>query len=248
MPTNTNLTPQDLHLWCFNHTHPLRQEVTQAAKTYLNLQEKRLLLDTQNPALKTKLEARCLLRWILCQSHYLNCDPATIKLLINEHGKPYLDPKHQLHFNLSHNKESIVVALARQPVGIDVETCRANKKLARLATKILTPQERQLWEALPHNQQMLAFYQAWTRKEALVKCAGLALLPWLKKLPLYWQPHQPHWHDLPEKIGHTNYCGFEAQLEGNQLLCGILKGAKPTHLSIYEATPFAVTWFEAIKA
>ena len=42
----------------------------------------------------------------------------------NEHGKPFLADHPEIHFNISHCKNGIAVAVSDQPIGIDIESSR----------------------------------------------------------------------------------------------------------------------------
>ena len=89
-------------------------------------------------------------------------------------GKPYFLTG-DLHFSITHTKNTVFCALSDVPVGIDAEDL-TRKVNPSLAAKILSPAEFAQYEALEDaqakNQALLRF---WVLKEAEVKCSGLGL-------------------------------------------------------------------------
>jgi 4'-phosphopantetheinyl transferase len=118
-------------------------------------------------------------RWALRQvlSRYLN-EPATeIVLELGENEKPQLaDPSSGLRFNLSHSGDLALVAVApNREVGVDVEQIEPARDLLALAERALAPEAVAEIRATAPKEQPLAFYRAWTRHEARLKCLGLGL-------------------------------------------------------------------------
>lgn len=109
-----------------------------------------------------------LLKTIICR--YLKTPH--LKLDVNRYGKPFLQSEPQLHFNLSHSKHFACMAFASHPVGVDIEYIRK----IDLIENILSKSERQLINSLPADQQLAAFFQTWTTKEAYLKSLGIGLL------------------------------------------------------------------------
>ena len=146
------------------------------------LEQAQLLLSVEEQARKQRfvhstqqnyfLAARAALRTIL--SHYLATEPASLNLVINEHGKPYLADQ-TLAFNLTHSHQLALVAVSYSDVGIDVEY-QQPKSLLPIARRFFHTDEIAYLENLPQQQQLAAVYQMWTRKEAIVKCLGQGLL------------------------------------------------------------------------
>lgn len=108
--------------------------------------------------------------------HYLDLDPVQVKFIYTQQGKPYLDPAinpHGLVFNVSHSRDRILYAFGRDRIlGVDLEWIRPIPKLQQLANRFFTPQEATSLQAFPPNQQSLAFFRGWTRKEAFLKATG----------------------------------------------------------------------------
>jgi len=99
-------------------------------------------------------------------------DPRELRFSTGPHGKPAVEDAPGLHFSISYRSGCSAIAIARQPVGIDVESTRATVDTEAIAQRFFTPDE-QAWVAQADNQQ--AFYTLWARKEALVKAAGVGI-------------------------------------------------------------------------
>ncbi len=125
--------------------------------------------------------AHSALRSILAS--YLAVPPTTLHFRSGAQGKPYLAGHSQsrqhplpLHFNLAHSGEMALVACVwGQEVGVDVEEVRPMPDLAAIAARFFAPGERQALLALPPEEQTLAFFTCWTRKEAYMKAVGAGL-------------------------------------------------------------------------
>ena len=96
-------------------------------------------------------------------------------------GKPELT-NHALQFNVSHSHELAVYAFTlQQAVGIDVEYTEREVELLSLAKRFFADAEYQQLKRLPEEKQHLAFFHAWTRKEAFIKAVREGLSYPLKK-------------------------------------------------------------------
>jgi 4'-phosphopantetheinyl transferase len=91
------------------------------------------------------------------------------------HGRPEVTASTELHFSLSHTPGLVVVAVAADPVGADVESLsREPEALFDLLT-VLHRDEREAIKRLPENRQSRAFLSCWVRKEAYLKGRGIGL-------------------------------------------------------------------------
>jgi 4'-phosphopantetheinyl transferase len=117
---------------------------------------------------------RAMLRQLL--SGYLGVEPAAVQLETAAGGKPRLAGAHAgsgLQFNLSHSRGVVVVAVGvGRRVGVDVEFCRPDLDVERLARRFFSPAELEQLLGLPASQRPAAFYAGWTRKEAYLKARG----------------------------------------------------------------------------
>lgn len=127
------------------------------------------------------LLTRALARTVLAK--YLDVEPAALQFVQNEHGKPMLAataaPK--LHFNLSHTRGLVVLAVCRNAeLGVDVENVTRKAEILDLARRYFSPLEIQRLESVDGLAQRDQFFALWTLKEAWVKAKGLGL-----RLPLH---------------------------------------------------------------
>lgn len=97
-----------------------------------------------------------------------------------EHGRPSLLGS-EIDFSISHSGDMVALALlksadsgAGRAVGIDVEAFGGHD-IASLASVALTEAERNAMFSLAQADQQRCFLQYWTRKEALLKAAGVGL-------------------------------------------------------------------------
>lgn len=93
------------------------------------------------------------------------------EICIAPRGKPYFR-EGGLYFSITHTKRRVFCALSEKPVGIDAEETDRKVDL-RLADKILSPAERQAYEAAPDKRA--ALLRLWVLKEASAKLSGEGL-------------------------------------------------------------------------
>ncbi len=93
------------------------------------------------------------------------------EILVTDRGKPYF-ASGKLHFSISHTKHYVFCALSHTPVGIDAEEADRNIDL-RLSEKILSPFEKEQFDAAPDKRTALLTF--WVLKEARAKCTGTGL-------------------------------------------------------------------------
>ena len=87
----------------------------------------------------------------------------------NEYGKPYLKGEN-IHFNLSHSGDYVLLAIDEFEVGVDIEKISTIKQ--KVADKYFTLQENS-W--LKDNNENENFYYLWTGKESVIKAKGQGL-------------------------------------------------------------------------
>jgi 4'-phosphopantetheinyl transferase len=123
------------------------------------------------------VQGRLALRRIL--AHYTRVEPAALKFDYGSHGKPViagLKSGTTLHFNMSHSDGLALISVtALCPVGIDVERVRSLNDIADVAKRFFSPGEIGALNGAPDDQKFEAFFDLWTRKEALLKATGEGL-------------------------------------------------------------------------
>lgn len=93
------------------------------------------------------------------------------EIAVTERGKPYFKEDSR-YFSISHTKKRAFCVISDCPVGIDAEPIDRDINL-RLADKILSPRERQAFEASADRR--LTLLKLWVLKEAYVKATGEGL-------------------------------------------------------------------------
>ena len=114
----------------------------------------------------------------------LHMHPADLIFSKGEHGKPFLTQDAGMHFSLSYTKDAAVIALAEQPIGIDIEKVRPHRM--RFTKNLGTPHELSMLRAAPDD--LLLFYTFWTRKEAWLKLTGSGLTIPLTSFDVWEEP------------------------------------------------------------
>ncbi|MGM0589395.1 MAG: 4'-phosphopantetheinyl transferase family protein [Bacteroidota bacterium] len=95
-------------------------------------------------------------------------DPPQIEVLKEESGRPYIPLKDQtLQVGISHSRDTILVAISDQQIGIDLESVQRETD-DRLRNRILDPKER-------NELKSVETIRLWTIKEAVLKLRGTGL-------------------------------------------------------------------------
>jgi 4'-phosphopantetheinyl transferase len=122
------------------------------------------------------LQAHCAVRRILALQ--LGLHPRCLEFDTTAAGKPFLArPAQNLEFNLSHSGRHGLIGVAEdRSVGVDIEVRRPMSDLLEVALRVTTAREAKLLRQLPTDQIHSAFFDLWTRKEALLKALGRGFL------------------------------------------------------------------------
>jgi 4'-phosphopantetheinyl transferase len=175
-PAEIDLPTGEVHLWSARLEPP--EDLLRQFEGLLSEDERRRADRFRAGRLRNHYTAgRGTLRMLLAR--YLRNDPASFSLSYQPHGKPELNPPWNacgVEFNLSHSHELAVYAFTRgEEIGVDVEYIRPMPNAAELMKRFFSPEEVQQWQQMPALQQLAAFYQGWTRKEAWLKAVGSGL-------------------------------------------------------------------------
>jgi len=107
---------------------------------------------------------------------YLGQSPQSVQFQVTKYGKPFLDPAHALHFNVSHTDGLALLAFAqKRRVGIDVEKIRPQPDALKLAHRFFSAKEWKQLENLRAEELTAGFFRCWSRKEAYIKARGEGL-------------------------------------------------------------------------
>jgi 4'-phosphopantetheinyl transferase len=118
--------------------------------------------------------ARGNLREILAQR--LGCEPQEIQFSYGDRGKPYIKSfqnSEGIYFNLAHSQDLAIYAVScDREIGIDLEYINPKYDVDSIAERYFLPSEQKIIEKLCDRNKYLAFYRAWTLKEAYGKATG----------------------------------------------------------------------------
>jgi phosphopantetheinyl transferase len=109
-------------------------------------------------------------------SRYLNISPEYLHIQKTERGKPILRSHPEISFSLAHSRDLLVLAFARDPVGIDLEKKRTVRATA-IAKKFFSQHEEAFLRQSPEDH----FFYLWTAKEAALKADGCGLARGLRQ-------------------------------------------------------------------
>lgn len=147
---------------------------------------------------------------------YMGCAPQDVPLVTDRQGKPHLSEGAAgtgPSFNLSHagGRAALVTGPHGLALGIDIEPHRPVE--AALADRFFSAAERAELAALDAPAWRAGFFNAWTRKEALLKALGAGLSRPLDSFDVTLTPGAParlirlsgaladRWQLLPLEIG-----------------------------------------------
>ena len=168
---------------------------------------------------KRYVEIHARLRRVLGEN--VNAAPEHLRIHKAEYGKPFLVDYPDLAFNLSHTANKMVIVTAYHcDLGVDIEQCTPRKNLAALVDKCFAEEEKTFWQQLPQSQQLRAFYQFWTRKEAFVKATGRGIALGLNECVI--NPEKPlEWLRIPNAYGQAGDWLIQ-EIEMGGMVCGAI--------------------------
>jgi 4'-phosphopantetheinyl transferase len=98
--------------------------------------------------------------------------PLSVNFLSGPKGKPLLSTG-RIHFNVSHTRGLVAIAIAGCPVGVDVEPMRHVPDLMDLARIAFAPQmQAALFACQDETIRTRMFFRFWTLAEAYIKATG----------------------------------------------------------------------------
>ncbi len=180
----------DLWLWRINAAD---ETIRASRAAHLNADEAARAAAFTNDALRSRFElGRGRMREIL--AGYLGCAPRDVPLSTGPHGKPHLAegaPGKGPSFNMAHSGgwAALIAAPHGVTLGIDIEAERDVDP--EIAERYFSVQERAELDALPRDAWRAGFFNAWTRKEALLKALGSGLTRPLDSFDVTLTPGAP---------------------------------------------------------
>ncbi len=166
------LGDSETHVWFLDLIELQQQESELSALLSLDEQKRAAQFKFERDRLEYTI-TRGMLRLLL--GAYLQSEPQAFQFTYNPWGKPSLSTT-CLHFNVAHSHNFSMIAFnSTCSLGVDIEWIRPNFSIQNLTQSVLTDTEIQVLSGLPSSYQSLAFFQAWTRKEAYIKALGQGL-------------------------------------------------------------------------
>jgi 4'-phosphopantetheinyl transferase len=111
----------------------------------------------------------------LLLAHHLDLSAQALAFAAGPHGKPFAvvdGTPARVEFNVSHSAGRGLIALARGPVGVDIEFLGREADFHLVAKGVLTAAEQAALSQRAGAEQARLFYRLWTQKEALIKATG----------------------------------------------------------------------------
>ena len=154
---------KDIHVWKF--------PVLNAGLSLLTFPEQEIANRFRREADKNRfITGRKAIRLLL--SKYLSLRPTDIVITAEDGQKPCFNhPSSQIHFNISHSGDWVLIALGPDELGIDIEKMDPEFDFKNLLEEYLNETEKTFISGVP--DPVAAFYFLWTRKEALIKAWGM---------------------------------------------------------------------------
>lgn len=139
------------------------------------------------------IAGRAVLREIL--GEYLHARPEALRFSCSANGKPALAAEFastRVHFNLAHSEDLALVAVTRiGAIGVDVECIRPVKEMDELVARFFSRRETELFGKVRSDEKTAAFFNLWTRKEALLKATGEGITRSLSLVEVSFLPGEP---------------------------------------------------------
>lgn len=186
------LSPDEVHVWCAS----LDQPITQI----------QMLSETLSPDERMRAERfhfekdrshfvvnKGMLRTIL--GRYLSVEPDKLQFCYEKHGKPALadiSGNGRICFNSSRSGGLALYAFTRnREIGVDIEHIHDISEMGQIVERFFSKRERVVFRSLPESKKKEAFFNCWTRKEALVKAIGDGLYCSLDQFDVSLSPGEP---------------------------------------------------------
>jgi len=191
-PAGLRLGPAEVHVWRVN-LEPPDAVVSRLRSSLSDDERERAARFVFEPDRRHFTVAHGILRAILAR--YLRVNPATLVFETERAGKPHLAParpRRFLQFNLSHSRDLALVAVTGGcEIGVDLEWLNDVVDVHQVAAVVFSPLEIAVLNRLAMPETREAFFNGWTRKEAIVKALGAGLGYPVQRLTVSIAPPEP---------------------------------------------------------
>lgn len=122
-------------------------------------------------------------------SKFLNKHPEDIEFYYEQNLKPRVKAQNSnLHFNVTHSADRIMIAISSKPIGVDIEHVDEGFGFDQILDVTFNDQELEYIQN--SNNKSEAFYLLWTRKEAFLKATGKGIDDDLQNIPALTGVHE----------------------------------------------------------
>lgn len=112
--------------------------------------------------------SRTVLKFLLSKQTGLDVNEIVLDKYSNK--KPCLPSHPSIFFNVTHAGDYALIAIAKKPVGVDIEHVNKDFDYNEILSGIFNKSE--IDDVFSSNNKQRTFYKLWTRKEAIVKATG----------------------------------------------------------------------------
>lgn len=164
----------EVHVWCARLS-ALRQRSKEFARLLSKAERSKAEKHIRDSDRLVSVCSKGMLRTIL--GTYLSRHPNNLDFMFGPYGKPTLAGNPELSFNLAHSGDVILIAISGQGnnIGVDLEFRREIEEWRSLAARHFHPEEVAELFTMPPAEGLSAFFDCWTRKEAIAKALGMGL-------------------------------------------------------------------------
>ena len=210
-----------VHLWLATPEDMKRMSDLPSLARLLNLKEQQraasiIDIDKRNLYIGGRVGLRILL------NNYTGIDNSHLKLGYGERGKPgllnVLD-QGALEFNYTVSAGYAFYGFAwNRMLGVDLEVFPRTVDARAFAKRIMTQNERALWDAISLQEQNNAMLSCWTRKEAYGKLLGVGIRYRMNQANLFTRLDRDSWVTRVQGLfdNESNYldsvCGIQVSL------------------------------------
>ena len=163
------LAPGEVQIWCTR----VNEAAVASAAILLN-EEERARMERMRLGIARHefVVGRAMLRVLAGAASA--CGPREVTIGVGEHGKPRVEG---VEFSVAHSHGLVVLAVCREAaVGVDVEWAEREIEALEIARSTFAPGEvKRIEQAAEGAERARAFFEVWTRKEAIVKAHGQGL-------------------------------------------------------------------------
>ncbi|GGQ19311.1 4'-phosphopantetheinyl transferase family protein [Streptosporangium pseudovulgare] len=182
----------------------------------------------------------------LTAARLLDCDPVDLRIVRDcpdcrlPHGRPRVEHR-DLELAVSHSADLVMIGLSTSaPMGVDVEKIDPAKS-RKLARRVLSVTELAKFQTLTDDERTRMFFQAWTRKEAVLKSTGDGLRMPMNAVDFDEQGRLLAYPGRPDLAGNACVIDLTPRAEGYRAALAILR-PPPAEVVHYDAQGLLRSW------